>query len=627
VAPPRRRRWRLVVLVVLALVVVVGGLTALVAIPAVHDLQAAGSALEGSASDLEPADVERAQAYLDDVESRLSGIPARVLGIVPVIGPSLNAMRSVAAAAKPVLGAGLTLKQDLDLVRDRGLLENGRILGFRVEELRPSVERERAALDDLHRTVVEHRNGWVAPPVWDALDEIASRIDSLRRDAGDFDSLINSIDALLGGDEPRTYLVMLVNNAELRGGGGVLSGLGTIELDNGHMRLGRFYPYELLVRHPFEPVPAPTDYERRYAHFGANTTVFVNATYSPDVPDDAIVASRLFARVEGTKTDGAFVVDPRGLAALMPPDARIPVPGKRIELAADDLPSFIYSDAYNVFDDNTERRAAILDVGARAFRTVIEGGTSDKAATDAAGAAFAAGHLRFVSFDDDEQATLAALGVSGELTQSSSDSLLVAVQNFGGGGGLGSKLDYWADRSVEHRCTVEGNGAAECSSETTLANGVPTGLTRYVAGRPYGLLRSYVETYVPANAQIDSVTVDGAETDFYPQEEEGRTSVAVSVKVPPGERRSIRVLYRLPPNDGYSFVASPQPLARDATLTVSLAFPADWSIAGPGDVDDGVLGYSGDFVADFEVHAEPDQRTGIPGVWDSLTDFWREPVL
>jgi hypothetical protein len=616
----------LVVLILIALAAAVAALTAAVALPAVHDLQAARSALEGSASDLDRADVEQAREYLDKVASRLSSFPARLLGIVPVVGPSLNAMRSVATSARPVLSAGLTLKEELDGVREQGLLDEGRVQLERLDGLRPAVARETAALGDLEAAVREHRNGWVAPPVWAALEEISTRIADLRGDAGDFGDLLDVVDRLLGAEGKRTYLVMLVNNAELRGGGGVLSGLGTISLDDGRMSLGQFYPYELLVREPLELVTAPADYERRYEHFGGNSTVFVNATYSPDVPDDAIVAARLFEKVQGTHTDGAFIVDPRGLAALLPSEASVRVPGTNLDLDATTLPQFIYSDAYDVFDDNTERRAAILEVGARAFQDVIEGGSSDEAATDAAGAAFAAGHLRFVSFDDSEQATLDALGATGDLRAAPGDNLLVAVQNFGGGGGEGSKLDYWAKRTVEHRCNVDDFGAAECSTEVTLRNETPEGLIRYVAGRPYGLLRSYVETYIPEAAELESVTVDGADTDFYPQEEEGRASIAVNIKVPRGEQRSILVRYGLQPSGGYTFTASPQPLARDARLVVALAFPEDWDVKGSGELQDGVLSYSGNFVSDFEVSAGPDQRTGIPGVWDSLADFWRRPL-
>jgi hypothetical protein len=284
-AAPRRRRTRRIVVVVAAVAVVVMGLTAVVAVPSVSDLRAARAVLAGSATDLRPADVARADEYLESVSSRLRGVPARVLGIVPVIGPSLGAMRAVAESAQPVLSSGLDLKSDVDALRHEGLLEQGHIRLDALASLQGPLDDEVAALQSLKGSALDHRDGWVAPPVWDALDEIARRTDELRADADDFAALLRSLRDILGAHGDRRYLVMLLNNAELRGAGGVLTGLGSITIRDGRLGLGRFYPYESLRREPFETVPAPPDFERRYGGYGANTTIFINATYSPDVPE------------------------------------------------------------------------------------------------------------------------------------------------------------------------------------------------------------------------------------------------------------------------------------------------------------------------------------------------------
>jgi hypothetical protein len=610
-------------------VVLAGALTAIVAIPAAKDLEAARSVLEGDADDLTRADVASASERLRAVEDRLAGPAARVLGFVPVVGSSLAAMRAVAESAQPVLSSGLELKEQLDALRDEGLLAGGRIRVAALQALESPLRDEVTAIRRLQSRAHAHRNGWVAPPVWDALDEIARRSSELAHDAAGATSLLDGLGGLLGTDGPRTYLVMLVNNAELRGAGGALTGVGTLTVEDGRLSLGSFDPRELLVRKPYRPVPAPPEYERRYGAYLANTTLWVNATYSPDVPDDALVAARLYERVEGIPTDGAFLADPRGLAALLPADARVPVTGTDLELTPRDLPGFVYSDAHEVFDSNTERKDAILAVGQRTFEEIIAGGSSDRAATDAAGAAFAAGHLRFVSFDDGEQEILDELGVSGDLAPPDGDVVRVAVQNWGGGRpGLGSKLDYWVDRIVRHQCHVKLDGSALCANEVTLKNATPAGLTRYVAGYPYGMLRSNVETYLPQGADVQLVQVEGADAEHETEEDEGHVVVEVFVRVPRDEDRTITVQYALPARPGgYSLSAHPQPLARDALLKIALELPGDWTVRGPGEERDGVWRFSGDFIREVELHASPDQRTGIPGLWDSLTDFWSEPLL
>ncbi|HEY7875199.1 MAG TPA: DUF4012 domain-containing protein [Actinomycetota bacterium] len=609
--------------------ILVAGLTASVALPSVRDLKAARAVLGGSAADLGEADVERADRYLARVVDRLEGLPARVLGVVPVVGPSLGAMRAVATAARPVLAAGLALKEGLDDVRETGIVDRGRVRVERLAALRAPLQTEVDALAALEDSATVKRNGWVAPPVWDALDDIAGRTGELLRSARRFDALLEVLDDLLGNNGPRTYLVMLLNNAELRGAGGALTGAGTITLRDGRLVLGRFWDNETLRTDPYIPVPAPGDYTRRYGVWGSNTTLFINATYSPDVPDDALVAARLLEKVRGIETDGAFVVDPRGLAALLPPDHRVSVPGVEGGIGPEELPRFVYSDAYELFDSNVQRRAAILELGANTFREIVRSGSSDAATTDAAGDAFAGGHLRFVSFDEDEQAVLDELGVGGNIkAEDDGDRWRVAAQNWGGGiPRHGSKLDYWVRRELRHECAVEVDGSARCVNHVTFENEAPDGLITYVAGKPYAMVRNNVESYLPPNATIEVVERDGKPVDFDLDEMEGHRIVEVYLSVPQGRARTITIQYALPSrDDGYVFRAYPQPLARDATIDIALALPRDWKVDGPGEDSRGVWRYRGDFVSTVELRATPDQRTGIPGLWDSLSDFWTQPV-
>jgi hypothetical protein len=175
---------------------------------------------------------------------------------------------------------------------------------------------------------------------------------------------------------------------------------------------------------------------------------------------------------------------------------------------------------------------------------------------------------------------------------------------------------------------VKLDGSALCANEVTLKNATPAGLTRYVAGYPYGMLRSNVETYLPQGADVQLVQVEGADAEHETEEDEGHVVVEVFVRVPRDEDRTITVQYALPARPGgYSLSAHPQPLARDALLKIALELPGDWTVRGPGEGRDGVWRYSGDFIREVELHASPDQRTGIPGLWDSLTDFWSEPLL
>ena len=109
---------------------------------------------------------------------------------------------------------------------------------------------------------------------------------------------------LLGASGPRRYLVLLVNNAEARPSGGIVSGIGLLTLNQGHIRLGAFHYYTDLAQHPYRRVAAPPDFERRYHRYNADTTRWVNVTMSPDTEEVAAVAARLYKVTAGKITDG-----------------------------------------------------------------------------------------------------------------------------------------------------------------------------------------------------------------------------------------------------------------------------------------------------------------------------------
>ena len=133
--------------------------------------------------------------------------------------------------------------------------------------------------------------------------------------------------------------------------------------------------------------------------------------------------------------------------------------------------------------------------------------------------------------------------------------------------------------------------------------------------------------FVPSTAEIAAVAVDGRPKEFRPEEQAGRTAVGVYVEVPQGDDTTISVDYELPKDEhGYSLEALPQPLARDATTEIKLELPSDWVVRGPGRQGDG-WSYEGTFDRALSIDAGPDERTGIPALWDSMVDFWKQPLF
>lgn len=617
-----------VLLVAAGALLFIGLLSLYVTLSVASDLRAVKETLDPSTTELEDEDVAEAETRLRDALSQLDGLPARMLRLVPVVGQNLGSLREVVSASIPTLQAGLELKDALDELDNAELVIDGRIRLGQLERLRDPVAFQVLTLRDLAKALQERRNGWLAPPLWDAFDSFGRRSSELLEDAEDIERFLGIADEMLGADGRRTYLVLLINNAELRGAGGLLSGVGTIHLRDGRLRLGEFSSVHDLRDKPPQTVPAPAGYERRFGVYKANTTLWLNATFSPDLPDVALVASRLYELKTGTASDGVLTIDPRGVTALLPEDATVEIPGSDVSVPAEDAARFIYSDAYEEFDDQVLRRDAILEFGRTAFALAIERGLGGEEGLRALADAMAGEHIRFSSFYENEESVLNGLGVTGELTPDPAvDKVHVTVQNFGGGNSQGTKLDYWARRRLTQRCLVRSDEDTPCETITELTNAAPEGLITYVAGKD-GVLRSYLETYVPEEADIGSVEVNGEDREFRIEEQDDLRSVGIYLEIPRGESFEVRVTYDLPPaGDGFLLSVGPQPLAVDAELAVEMRLPDGWIERGPGEFDGNVVRFEGSLDRAISFEGLPDPRTGIPGMWQGIKRFWNRPLF
>ena len=610
----------------LVITLLIGALTAWVMGPVATRLQSARGAIAETSTDLEASDLEQALSDLEAARDRLDSLSGKVLRAVPLVGSNVRAVRSVTEALIPVVRTAAELARASKSIRKGGFLEGGRVRVSALRDLAGPLADEVAALRGLETAATDSMSGALAPPLWDELETLGERASSLRRDLESAATLLRHSPELLGMGKPRRYLILLMNNAELRGAGGLLAGIGTLRFDRGHLELEKISSVHDLDIEPRVEVPAPPTFERRFSQFEANTSLWVNATYSPDVPDVATVAARLYDRITGLKTDGALLLDPRGLTALLDPEVALELQGVG-EVPVADLPRFVYSDAYDAFDDpGEERQDAILDLGVAAFQSFIARGLPEDG-VESLSEAVAGGHLAFVSFDRTESRALAEVGASRDLPVAGDDVLFVTVQNLGGGGSEGTKLDYWASRSTDHACEIS-TDEMTCATSVRLRNRAPKGLTTYVAGKPYGLLRSYLEIYVPDDATVEDVRLDGRPVDFRPDPHDDMLSLGVYLEIPRMEDAEVTVVYRAPIGDeGYRLVATPQPLAHDARFSITLEVPDGWSVSGPGVVESGRVRYADSFSSPIEIEMAPGERKGLPALWHALKRFWNEPIF
>ncbi|MDQ4029354.1 MAG: DUF4012 domain-containing protein [Actinomycetota bacterium] len=608
-----------------AAVLVVGGLSLYVGLPIGRELSAAQALLSQSTGHLRSKDIAVAKQHLIQANRHLAGAIPAILRLFPVVRQNIATVDDAVDAGIPALTDAERLTKTLESVEGHDLVVDGRVNLRVIERLEKPLTDQARSLSVLEATLEESESAWLVPPIWDTVEDLAARVEELRASAITSSRLVDISGSLFGADGTRRYLVILVNNAELRGAGGILSGLGTLEANDGALELGDFDYFGDLVDEPPRRVPAPADFVTRFGRYFANSTEWVNVTASPDVPDVALVASRLYELKTGITTDGAIIIDPRGIAALMPRDAELPAPRGLGTISRGELPRFVYSDSYALIDNQDRRRKAVLQLGSAAFREAIEGGLGDRQALGDAAAAVRGQHIRMVSLDRAEQDVLNDAGITGELTPTTNDNVFVSVQNLGA-----DKLDYWMERRVTHRCEV-GSDLARCSTEAALTNNTPAGLPAYVVQpkRIYGLYRGYVEVYMPSAAKMTGVELNEGAAEFYEEEEESRTSLGMYFRTRPGETSTVTVSYELPLKQPYALTVTPQPLTRDASLSVQIDGPSGWRITGPGQTarSGTSIRYSGTLDATHQWQSVEHDKHGLSAIWAVLKRFWSKPLF
>jgi Protein of unknown function (DUF4012) len=616
-------KWRTRILLgLIALGLAAVGLGAFLTLQVAPELIGARRVLSKPVTDLSAADLDDAAEHLENAQSALDGAAAGFLRLLPVARQNVDALARVNEALAEVVAAGQTLREQADDLEGDPLFAGGSVDLAVLGSLDESLEVQSETLTALETSLIDSRNGWLLPPLWGVFDSTLERVAPLADGVRNGTLAMELVEPMLGAGEQRTYLVVLMNNAELRGAGGLPSGAGILRASNGRVDLGRFHRAKFLRGGlPYEKVEAPADFERRWGRYGADTTLWVNSTMSPDTTEVAEVVANVAALRTGETFDGVIFADPTGLAAMVPPNEELTARGG-LSVRAKDLGTYVMSTAYEELSEaQRERKEALVDIGRSAFAAAVDEGYSSVKKLARVGDALRGGHLRVVSLHPDEQQVLDQLDAGGRLAPPEGDALLVTAQNTGA-----DKLDYWSRRTIDHQCSIE-EARALCTTNVTLANETPRGLTRYVANRPYGLLRNHLEVYVPAAARITHVHQDDEPARVHREDLAGYTSLGVAVEVPRGDKTVLTVGYELALESPYSLSIRPQPLAHDARVRVGLDVPEGWIVRGPEGKDTGGdFEYRGELNGTLEFTAGSESRPGLGGAWTSFSRFLSEPL-
>lgn len=579
-----------------------------------------------------------AEERLDRASSRLRAPGPALIGALPLVGRPVRGIERASTAGLAVV-RGTRAALDAADPGGTGLVGKGRVdvdgLRALAEVLADAAADSRGPVADLVSQPTRGVPAFVADPLRGAQADLTAVPDTLDRAARS----VRALSGVLGGDEPRQLLLVLENNAELRGTGGIVTVFAEAVADDGRVDVGRFRDVKDVAdgAGTARRVDAPEDYQRLWGRFLADTTLWKNTNMSPDVPTSSAVLANVADAAIGRRPTAVVWLDVPAIAQVLRATGPAELEDGTV-LTADNAVKTLLSDAYRTAPDDLEgqsqRRAQLRGVADAVLDRIVGGGDGSTSASRlglALAEAARGRHLKLWSAEPDEQADLLAGGLAGEVAADGGDLTSFVVQNFGGGGGEGNKLDYYARRQTT--MTVElGRDVAVVRQEVALRSTAPArGLPRYVAGfETPGILNSLVTLALPRDASLLEFSREGRAVNTELLPEGDHTVVTDTTALAPGTTATWVLSYSLPLRDGrYRLTALPQPLAVDGGLFVQVsAYPGlELRSTDPRtDLTTGRLRMSGPFSERVDVELEVVRPGLLSRTLDRARDFWRQPL-
>jgi hypothetical protein len=547
-------RWIAVVVVALVLFVVlwvaIRALMArdelLSAIPIARSVGSSGlSVIGGDVSD----EVEDLQNHAARAESLTSDVVWRAAEFVPFAGPNLTAFREaasmiddVATEALPPL-VELTQTFTLDSLSPRDGAFDLQVF----TDASPLLEQSSQALNEAGAMADEIDTTDTIQQIGTAVDQVKSLVAQARDAVSGLNTAARLLPPMLGGSEQRSYLLLSLNNSELRSAGGIPGAVAIVNASQGRVELGELSSANELGE--FATAPLELTVQESTLYNETMGTYLQNVTSTPNFARSAELAQAMWEERTGQTVDGVITLDPVATGYLLNATGPIDA-GAGISLNAGNAADFLLSRVYSTFVDPADQDKFFANVTGTVFSAVTSGQADSESLIEALTRSAQESRVQLWSAGADEQSELSGLPIAGELPLSTSETTAFGVYLNDSTGG---KMDYYLSSSVgiasavcrnDERPNFEVKVQLTSSAPGDAATSLPSYVTAEGAfGVPAGNIGTNVYVYAPSGSIPYSVTIDGQEYSFVASEHEGSSVAGVNVELVPGQSSIISMKF------------------------------------------------------------------------------------
>jgi hypothetical protein len=491
------------------------------------------------------ADLAQADASLLRARDVLEADPLLgFLRVIPALATQINGAARMTAAAQTLTsqhGAVAHLMQRFVEIREtsKGADRLARLITFAADE-RGSIDDVLKALEAASANLSGLADDDLVEPLAAARLDMLNDLDRFTTLAEHARPLLQAAPSLLGVGTPKRYLVVALDNAELRPIGGLIAAFATVTVSDGRFGTPTFRDIASVDRLDQKTYVSPPSPLQDHL-LGAFTWQVADAGWWPDFDRSAGEARRLYAIETGdNKFDGVIGFTPDLVDALIGVTGPIAVPGTGITVGPGE--TYVRSLEQAEIKNTGVTRKRFLAELASALLPRVEQLSPDRypALINALAGAVARRQIQILPDDATSRASMIQIGAyTPFIFNDGGDRLAIMGANVA----PVSKLDALLDMNHGLEVALHPDGSADERLTTTYVNhfgpDLPPDLARVARSFSTGNLGTFERRYLPPQAEVLSVRSTGSATPVTDPEtlemESGSLAVGNYLFVKPGQ--------------------------------------------------------------------------------------------
>jgi hypothetical protein len=496
------------------------------------------------------------EADLNELQERAAAAAAltsdpiwRAAEFVPMLGNNLTAFREAASMIDQLATEALPPLSELagtftvdSLTPTGGAFELNTFV-----KAQPMIAEALAALEKADSRAGDIDTANTIPQIGVAVDQVVDLVGDARTSVQNVDTAVTLLPSMLGADRPRSYLLMSLNNAELRATGGIAGALAVVNVDNGRIELGTL-TNATAVGEFDAPVLELTETEKTL--YGDLLGTYIqDVNYTPNFARSGELAKSMWLERTGETVDGVIAIDPVALSYILRATGPIDA-GSGLTLTSENATDVLLSGVYASFPNPDDQDAFFSSAMSQIFGALVGGSADGTALIDAFSDGVGENRIHLWSSDTDEQAIIATTPLAGVVPTSSGQTTAFGVYFNDATGG---KMDYYLSSGIGIASAVcRNDGRPNFEVKVKLESRAPADsadtLPWYVTGNGvYGVAPGNIGTnvfvYAPDGSVPFSVTIDGDEYAFVSAQDGAHSVAGVTVELAPGQQSEVSMKF------------------------------------------------------------------------------------